>query len=90
MLWNFYFDLTDGVKIQKLVVNVYFGNNLIMVTLLKTRIECPSLIALSQLKLNLVTAQKILYARSLSLYEQTKSINLENLEGMDFNTIDSF
>lgn len=53
-------------------------------------LNTPSLIALSQLKLNLVTVQKILYAWSLSLYELTKSINLENLEGMDFNTIDSF
>ena len=36
MLWNFYFDLTDGGKIQKLAIYVYFGNNVIMVILLKT------------------------------------------------------
>ena len=41
MLRNFYFDLTDGVKIEKLEVNVYFENNLVMVILLKTRIEYP-------------------------------------------------
>ena len=41
MLWNFYFDLTDGVKIQKLAVNVYFSNNVVMVILLKTRTEYP-------------------------------------------------
>ena len=41
MLWNCYFDLTDGVKIQELAVNVYFGNNVVMVILLKTRMEYP-------------------------------------------------
>ena len=41
MLWNYYFDLTDGVKIQELVVNLYFGNNLVMVILLKTHMEYP-------------------------------------------------
>ena len=90
MLWNFYFDLTDGVKIQKLVVNVYFGNNLIMATLLKTRIEYPFSHSLVTIKVKSCNSSKILYAWSLSLYELTKSINLENLEGMDFNTIDSF
>ena len=39
MLWNCYFDLTDDVKIQELTVNVYFGNKLVMVILLKTRME---------------------------------------------------
>ena len=41
MLWNCYFDLTDGVKIQELAVNVYFGNNVVMAILLKTRMEYP-------------------------------------------------
>ena len=41
MLWNCYFDLTDGVKIQELAVNVYFGNNVVMIILLKTRMEHP-------------------------------------------------
>ena len=36
---NCHFDLTDGVKIQELAVNAYFGNNVIMVILLKNRIE---------------------------------------------------
>ena len=36
MLWNFYFDLTESIKIQKLTVNVYFGNNADMAILLKT------------------------------------------------------
>ena len=38
---NCHFDLTDGVKIQELAVNAYFGNNVIMVILLKNRIEYP-------------------------------------------------
>ena len=50
MLWNFYFDLTDDVKIQKLAVNVYFGNNMVMVILLKARIEYPFAHSLSHLK----------------------------------------
>ena len=41
MLWNFYFHLTDAGKIQKLAVDVYFGNNVIMVILLKTSTEYP-------------------------------------------------
>ena len=41
ILWNFYFDLSGRVKIQRLAVNVYFGNNVVMVILLKTRIEYP-------------------------------------------------
>ena len=39
MLWNFCFDLTESIKIQKLAVNVYFVNNADMAILLKTRIE---------------------------------------------------
>ena len=39
MLWNCYFDFTDGVKIQELTVNVCFDNNVVMGILLKTRIE---------------------------------------------------
>ena len=45
MLWNFYFDLIDDVKIQELAVNVYFGNNVVI--LLKTRIEYPFVYSLS-------------------------------------------
>ena len=41
MFSNCHFDLTDGVKIQELAVNAYFGNNVIMVILLKNRIEYP-------------------------------------------------
>ena len=41
MLWNFYFDLSDGVKIQKLAVNIYFGNNVVKVILLTKLIEYP-------------------------------------------------
>ena len=41
MLWNFYFDLTGGIKIPKLGVNVYFDSNMVMVILLKMRIEYP-------------------------------------------------
>ena len=47
VLRNFYSDLTCGVKISKLVVNVYFGNNVVMVILLKTRIEYPFVHTLS-------------------------------------------
>ena len=47
MLRNFYFDLTCGVKMSKLAVNVYFGNNVVMVILLKTRIEYPFVHTLS-------------------------------------------
>ena len=41
MLWNFYFDLSDGVKTQKLAVNLDFGNNVVMVILLAKLIEYP-------------------------------------------------
>ena len=41
VLCNCYLDLTDGVKIQQLAINVYFGNNVVMVILLKTRMEYP-------------------------------------------------
>ena len=41
MLWNFYFDLADGVKIQKLAGNVHFDNNVVMVIFLRTRVEYP-------------------------------------------------
>ena len=50
VLWNFYFDLTGGVKIPKLAVNVYFGNNGVMDILLKTSIEYPSLIVCHTIK----------------------------------------
>ena len=48
MLYNFSFDLTDGFKIQKLAVNAYCDNNVVMVILLKTRIEYPFTHSLSQ------------------------------------------
>ena len=38
---TFYFDLADGVKIQKLEVNVYFGNNVVMAIFMHTRFEYP-------------------------------------------------
>ena len=38
---TFYFNLTDGVKIQKLEINVYFGNNVVMAIFMKTRFEYP-------------------------------------------------
>ena len=57
MLWNFYFDLTDGVK----AIKVFFGNDVVMVILLT--IPCLAI------KLNLVTAQKLLYAGNISLYK---------------------
>ena len=41
MLWNSYFDLTDGLKIQNLAIIAYFGSNVVMVILLKTSIEYP-------------------------------------------------
>ena len=50
MLRNFYFDLTNGVQIEKLAVNVYFDNNLVMIILLKTRIEYPLAHSLPHLK----------------------------------------
>ena len=85
MLWNFYSDLTCGVEISKLVVNVYFGNNVVMVILLKTRIEYPFVHTLSHnwLKLNFVIARK-LYIENIGLNKWTASINLKILEGMAF------
>ena len=41
----------------------------------------------SQLQLSLVTAQKIYYAGSISLYELTRTTNLKNLEDMDFSSV---
>lgn len=38
---TFYFDLADGVKIQKLAGNVHFGKNVAMVIFLRTRVEYP-------------------------------------------------
>ena len=57
MLWNFYFGLAYGVK----AIKVFFGNNVVMVILLT--------IACLAIKLNLVTAQKLLYAGNISLYK---------------------
>ena len=41
----------------------------------------------TQLQLSLVTAQKIYYAGSISLYELTRTTNLKNLEDMDFSSV---
>ena len=85
MLWNFYFDLTDDVKIQKLAVNVYFGNNMVMVILLKARIEYPFAHSLSHLKP--CNSSKKNYTGNVSLYEWTASIRLKNFEDMAFSSV---
>ena len=42
---------------------------------------------ISQLKLNLVTIQKILYVGNISLCKSTKTVNLKNIEGIFFPSV---
>ena len=71
MLRNFCLDLTYSVKIQTLVVNVYFGNNGVMVNLLKTCIEYLVTHSLFTIKVKSCNSSKT------SFYRKWKSLRME-------------
>ena len=71
MLRNFCLDLTYSVKIQTLVVNVYFGNNGVMVNILKTRIEYLVAHSLFTIKVKSCNSSKT------SFYRKWKSLRME-------------